>query len=144
MNLTRHGRPQPRLQFTLSTERWDRSKNLRNGIGLAFVLCSLGAAGNWYNWLHGIGSLPLPVGLTIGAVVALMLTPRKWELLLMSAGGILGLEVLAILLRKGPVGPMLGAIVVTAAVAAVCQYIRVKVDVSQGKNEVPRPNEKRD
>lgn len=117
--------------LTLSPERWDRSKNLRQTISVAFVLCSLGAVGNWYNWLQGKGSLALPigatVGLTVGALVALILTPRKWELLFISAVGVLGLEILAIVLRKGPLAPLLEAMAVTVAVVIVCQYIKQRL-----------------
>jgi hypothetical protein len=120
-----------RLLPTFSAERWDRSKNLRNGVGLAFLLCSLGAAGNWYNWLRGIGTLSFPVGLTIGAAIALMVTPRKWDLLVMSASGMLGLEILAVVLRKGPLRPLLEAIVGTFAVVVVCEYVRGRLKRSR-------------
>lgn len=132
------------LRLTISPERWNRSKGLRNWLTFAFGICALGAVGNWYNWLHGIGSLVLPIGLTAGAAIALMVTPKRWTLLVMSAGGLLGLEILAIILRKGPLGPMLEAMVVTAAVAAVCQYVRARVEGSQGGKAVRQPDGKQD
>lgn len=131
-----------RLLPTLSIERWDRSKNLRQGVAFAFLLCSLGAAGNWYNWVHGTGTLSFPLGLTAAAAVALMLSPRKWGLLVMSAGGLLGLEILAVVLRKGPVRPVLEMMVVTIAVAAFCQYVRVKIEGSPREGGMRRSNEK--
>ena len=140
MGLNERGRGRVRLLPTLSAGRWDRSKSLRNGVGLAFLLCSLGAAGNWYNWFHGIGSLSFPIGLTIGAAIALMLTPRKWELLVMFASGTIGLEILAVVLRKGPLWPMLEAIAVTGVVAAVCEYVKLKLERSRPGNEVHERN----
>jgi len=118
----------------VSTQRWDRSENLRRGVVFIFAICSLGAVGNWYNWLHGIGSLSLPIGLTIGAAIALTLTPRKWGLLAMSAGGTLGLEILAIVLRKGPLRPLLEAMVVTLAVFVLCEYVAIKIEKARPEN----------
>lgn len=133
--------------LALSPERWDRSRNLRQAISVAFVLCSLGAVGNWYNWIHGNGSLALPigatVGLTVGALVALMLTPRKWELLFMSAAGVLGLEILAIALRKGPLAPLLGAMAVTIAVVILCQHIKRRLQDASRTADKRRADTKR-
>jgi len=124
-----------RLWPVLNKERWDRSENLRRGVVFVFAICLLGAAGNWYNWFHGIGTLSFPVGLTIGAAIALMVTPRKWDLLVMSAAGTLGLEILAVILRKGPLWPLLGAMVVTIAVVVICEYIRARLENSRRQTE---------
>ncbi|MGH9469729.1 MAG: hypothetical protein ACRD1N_05225 [Terriglobia bacterium] len=59
--------------------------------------------------------------------IALTLTPRTWELLVMSTGGILGLEILAVVLRKGHLRPMLEAVAVTAGVLIICEYIKLKL-----------------
>ena len=120
------GQGRTRFPVTFSAETWDRSKSLRQGVTVAFVICSLAAAGNWYNWVRGIGSLSFPVGFTIGAGVALMLAPRKWELLALSSGGLLGLEILQFALHGTPLRLALEWVLPTAAAAAVFQYMRKK------------------
>jgi len=135
MNPVQRERARPWRRLSIGPERWDRSKSLQQAITVAFVLSSLGAVGNWYNWFHGIGTLSFPVGLTIGAAIALMVTPRKWDLLVMSAAGTLGLEILAVILRKGPLWPLLGAMVVTFAVAVICEYIRARLENSRRQTE---------
>lgn len=123
------------LLAMISTRNWDQSENLRRTLVFVFAICFLGAVGNWYNWLHDIGSLSLPIGLTAVAVVTFLLVPRKWDLLVMSVGGVLGLEILAVVLRKGPLGPMLEAIAVTVVVAGVCGYVSLKLKRSRLSNE---------
>ena len=109
-------------------DRWDSSKSLRSAVVFVFAVCLLGAAGNWYNWFRGEGSLPLSIGLTVGALFLLMLTPRKWELLVMSSGGTLGLEILAVLLGKGPLRPLLEAMVITVGAVIICEYVKIRVE----------------
>jgi hypothetical protein len=139
--LTRHEHARHGLRLTLSRERWDRSKGLQQAITVAFVLSSLGAVGNWYNWLRGAGSLCFPAVLTVIAMVSLALTPRKWQLLVMSAGGMLGLEILAVVLHKGPEGPMFEAMAVTAAVTGAFQYVRAKVERPRGEAGAQGPTD---
>ena len=138
----KHGQGRTRLPLPFSAETWDRSKGLRQGITVAFVICSLAAAGNWYNWFHGIGSLSFPVGFTIGAGAALILTPRKWELLALSAGGLLGLEILQFALHGTPVHLAVEWIFPTAIAAVVFQYMRMKVKNSRRDAE-PRQQRNR-
>jgi len=78
--------------------------------------------------------------LTVIAATALVLTPRRWQLLVMSASGILGLEILAAVLHKGPEGPLLGAMAVTAVLAGVFQYVRTKVERPPSDSEAQSPN----
>src|SRR5690348_4958362 len=124
-----------RFPVTFKLETWDQSKSLRQGVTFAFVICSLAAAGNWYNWARGIGSLSFPVGFTIGAAVALILAPRKWELLALSAGGLLGLEILQFALHGTPLHLALEWIISTTAAAVVFQYMRMKVKTSRRNAE---------
>lgn len=142
MNLEQQECRRFRPRLALSPELWNRSKGLQQTITVAFVISSLGAVGNWYNWLNGAVSFYFPSVLTVIAAAALVLTPRKWQLLVMSASGILGLEILALALHKGPAGPMFLATVVTAAVASVFEYVRRKVEGSRGDRDAQGPARK--
>lgn len=132
-------RARPRLRLTISRAKWDRSKALRQTFTVVFLLSSLGAAGNWYNWLSGDSSLSFPAVLTVIAVVALAVTPRRWQLLVLSAGAMLGLEIVAVVLHRGPEGLLLKATAVTAAVAGVLQYVRTKVERPRADSDEPGP-----
>lgn len=142
MGWNRSGRV--RLVLPLSTERWDSSKNLRGGLAFGLVLCALGAGGNWYNWFRGVGSLPLSIGLTIGALLIVLLAPRKWDLLAMSAGGTLGLEILGTLLRKAPVRIEIEAIIVTGAIFVSCEYIKLRLQNARLQNEAQHGTTRKD
>jgi hypothetical protein len=138
-NLGRHEPTRQRLRLTVSRERWDRSKGLQQVITVTFVLSSLGAVGNWYNWLRGASSVPFPVALTVVAVLTFALTPRRWGLLVMSASGVFGLEVLALALHKGPLRLTLEAMAVTAMAAGLFQYVRMKVEAPRSEQEPHGP-----
>jgi len=144
MNLEQHECARRRPRLALSPERWNRSKGLQQAITVAFVISSLGAVGNWYNWLHGTVSFYFPLVLTVVAAAALVLTPRKWQLLVMSASGILGLAILGTALGKAPLWTGVETIVVAAAVTGVLEYVRRKVDGPWGDRDAQGATQKRD
>ena len=144
VNLTQHERTRPRLWLRFSREQWDRSKGLKQAITVVFVLSTLGAAGNWYNWAHGTISLSFPVVLTVVAAVSLALSPRKWQLLVMSASGLLGLAILGTVLGRAPLRIGIEVIVATAAIAGICEYVRQKVEGPEWKGGVRQSDERRD
>ncbi len=124
-----HGRPG--FPLTFSTEKWDRSKALRQTVTVAFVISSIGAVGNWYNWAHSAISIYFPLALTIIAAAAVALTPRKLDLLRLSAGGLLGLEIFGFVLHGAPLHLWLEWVPATAAVAIVLQCMNMKAENSR-------------
>ena len=118
------------LSFSLiSAERWDRSRHLRGLLTLGLIYCTLGGAGNWYNWSNGESSLYFPILLTLGAVLTLIAVPRKWDLITLSAGGVFVLAVLGTLLHRGqlPLALELALIVATGAVFLICEYVKSRL-----------------
>lgn len=113
----------------ISAERWDRSRHLRGLLTLGLIYCTLGGAGNWYNWSNGKSSLYFPILLTLGAMLILIAAPRKWDLITLSAGGVFVLAVLGTLLHRGqlPLGLELALIVATGAVFFTCEYVRTRL-----------------
>lgn len=127
------------LSFHLvSRERWDQHGYLWGGIIFAMVICSLGAAGNWYRWLHGKTGLHLPILLTCAALVILVAVPRRFELVASSIGYVFILSILATILRRFALVLGLETIGVSGALFLLCTYIERKL-----YNDLPKPRSAR-
>jgi hypothetical protein len=117
-----------RFPLTFSADRWDRSKGLRQTVTVTFVVSSIGAIGNWYNWAHGAVSFYFPLALTVVAAATVALTPRKLDLFRLSAGGLLGLEIFGFALHGAPLHLWLEWVPATAAVAILLQCMNTKAE----------------
>lgn len=114
----------------ISPGRWDRSGPVRGGLILGLIYCSLGGVGNWYNWTEGRTSLYVPVLLTAGAIVILIATPRKWNLITISVGGVFILSVIGTLLHRGPIHLGLEIVTVTGILFIICEYVKLRIGKS--------------
>jgi hypothetical protein len=137
LNSIQHERARPRMRLTLSQERWDRSKRLQQAMSLTFGLSTLGAVGNWYNWLHGTVSLYFPLVLTVIAVVSLAIIPRKWQLLTMVAAGLCGLGILGTALGRAPLRVGIEATAATGAAAVICACVDLRLRGARARREPP-------
>ena len=109
-------------------EDWDQYKYLRGGLAWGMILCTLGAAGNWYNWAHGRVVLEFPVSLTLGALVILAIVPKRWELITWCVGGVFVLSIVATLLRRMSLVLGLEVMGVTGGGYLIMLYIKQRLD----------------
>lgn len=126
------GRGRTRFPLTFSAETWDRSKALRQGVTVAFVISSITGVANWYQWAHHDSiSLYFALVLTAVAAACVTLTPRKLDLLRLSAGGLLGLEIFRFALTGAALRLWLEWVPATAAAAILLQYMSMKAENSR-------------
>lgn len=114
----------------ISRERWDQHGYLWGGIVFAMVICSLGAVGNWYRWLHGRTDLRLPGLLTLAALVILAIAPRRMSQITASLAGVFVLSILQMALRRFPPGS-LELIGGSGVLLLICSYAGVKLKGSE-------------
>lgn len=106
------------------------------------IICSVGSAVNWYNWVKGAVHLDFPVFLTLGTLAILMIVPKKWELVTWSAGGVFVLSILATLLRRMSLALGLEVIAVSGGVYFLMLYIQRRLAESNdqyGGHNVGQP-----
>ncbi len=117
------------LSFHLiKPEYWDRYKYLRGGLAWGMIICSIGSAVNWSNWVKGTVHLDFPVFLTLGALTILIIVPKKWELITWSVGGVFVLSILATLLRRMNMALGLEVMAVTGTAYFIMLYVKQRLD----------------